>query len=239
MHEPRARKLPEGLRAVVFDLDGTLVDSAGEIAAALNATLHELQRAPLRRREVEALIGRGVRALVERALRLARVTATSVDDAVARFEAHYAENVGREARLFPGVREGLVRLEEAGVPMAVVTNKPRFFTEHLLQRLEILEFFDAIVAGDDGIPRKPAGDMIVVAARGLGVDVDSVLMLGDSENDVAAARNAGCPVWCVPYGYNEGRAPETLNCDRIVASVGAAAELLLERTAVAASRPAL
>src|SRR4051794_34001090 len=114
---------PESLRAVIFDLDGTLVDTAGEIAAALNMTLAELERAPLPQPEVEALIGRGVRVLVERALRLARVSGTPLDQAVARFERHYASRVGTQARLYPGVREGLIRLEAAGIPMAVVTNK--------------------------------------------------------------------------------------------------------------------
>ena len=215
------------LGAVIFDLDGTLVDTAGEIAAAVNLVLDELERAPLPRPEVEAMIGRGVRVLVERALRLARVSGTSLDDAVARFERHYAAQVGTQAQLYPGVREGLVRLEAGGYPLAVVTNKPRFFTERLLERLGVDRFFKACVAGDDGIPRKPAGDMLLAAARDLGADIDSVLMLGDSENDVLAARDAGCVVWCVPYGYNEGRPAATLDADRIVPSVHAAAELLL------------
>jgi phosphoglycolate phosphatase len=224
-------RLPAGsMKAVIFDLDGTLVDSAGEIAAALNATLAELDRPPFARREVEALIGRGVRVLVERALRIARVTGASLDQAVARFEAHYAANVGRHASLFPGVRDGLERLRADGISMAVVTNKPRYFTEQLLRSLEIDDFFAATVAGDDGIARKPAGDMLVAAARQLGVDLDSVLMIGDSENDVDAAREAGCVVWCVPYGYNEGRTPESLSCDRLVRSVQEAAELLLPST---------
>jgi phosphoglycolate phosphatase len=236
MRSPDGR-LPAGsVRAVIFDLDGTLVDSAGEIAAALNATLAELDRPPLALREVEALIGRGVRVLVERALRLARITSTPLDAAVGRFEAHYAANVGRHATLFPGVREGLVRLAEAAIPMAVVTNKPRFFTEHLLGSLGIERFFAALVAGDDGIARKPAGDMLLAAARAMAVDIDSVVMLGDSENDVEAARNAGCLVWCVPYGYNEGRPAESLSGDRLVPSVQAAAEILLRSLSVAGDR---
>ena len=216
-------------RAVIFDLDGTLVDSAGEIARALNRLLASHDRAPFARREVEALIGRGVRVLVERALRMARVTRASLDDAVGEFERFYAEELGTDAQLYPGVREGLLRLELAGIPMAVVTNKPRFFTERLLERLEVLSFFRCLVAGDDGVARKPAGDMLLAAARELGVDIDSVLMLGDSENDVLAARDAGCVVWCVPYGYNEGRPPASLDADRIVPGVLEAAQRLLER----------
>jgi phosphoglycolate phosphatase len=214
-------------RAVIFDLDGTLVDSAGEIASALGRTLRELERPPLPRDEVEALIGRGVRSLVERALQRVGAPATALEAALERFEAHYAATVGTEAILFPGVSEGLALLGRAGVGMAVVTNKPRYFTEQLLQRLGVEEAFGAVVAGDDGIQRKPAGDMLLAAARELGCDIDSAIMIGDSDNDILAARDAGCAVWCVPYGYNEGRPPEALACDRLVASVEEAARLLV------------
>ena len=87
--------------------------------------------------------------------------------------------------------------------------------------------FAAIVAGDDGIERKPAGDMLLEACRRMGTLPGETLMLGDSDNDVAAARAAGCPVWCVPYGYNEGRGPETLTCDRLVPTIAEAAREIL------------
>jgi phosphoglycolate phosphatase len=123
--------------------------------------------------------------------------------------------------------EGLQRLHEAGLKLAVVTNKPRFFTEQLLERAQVDRFFSAVVAGDDGVRRKPAGDMLVAACRGMGSEPSVTLMVGDSDNDVAAARAAGCPVWCVPYGYNEGRPAEELACDRIVPTLEEAARLLL------------
>ena len=219
---------PTPVNAVIFDLDGTLVDSAGEIMSALNATLAELGLAALPRPAVEALIGRGVRSLVERALAQQGIT-EGVDAAVARFEAHYAAAVGTQAALFPGVRGGLERLRSAGIRLGVVTNKPRFFTEQLLERLGVRALFDTVVAGDDGVPRKPRGDMLVAACRGMGREVAHALMIGDSDNDVSAARDAGCRVWCVPYGYTEGRGPESLACDRLVASIDAAAGLLLAR----------
>jgi phosphoglycolate phosphatase len=224
---PKATGAPrEDFRAVIFDLDGTLVDSAGEIALSLNQLLHELQRPQLPREAVEALIGRGVRSLVERALARAGGPA-DLDWAVGRFEEHYAAAVGTHAALFPGVHAGLAMLERAGMPMGVVTNKPRYFTEQLLQRLGVADMFGAVVAGDDGIPRKPAGDMLLAAARELGCDIDSTLMVGDSDNDILAARDAGCVVWCVPYGYNEGRPAEALACDRLVPTVEDAARLLI------------
>jgi phosphoglycolate phosphatase len=213
------------IRAVIFDLDGTLVDSAGEIAAALNTTLFELGLPPLPIPRVEAFIGRGVHVLVERALAELRAS-HHVEDAVRRFEAHYEKVVGTNAELYAGVMRGLEQLQTAGIPMAVVTNKPRAFTVKLLQRLEVDRFFKAVVAGDDGHRRKPEGDMLIAACACLGTRASASLMLGDSDNDVLAARAAGCPVWCVPYGYNEGRPADSLRCDRIVPSVEAAARLV-------------
>ncbi len=219
------------IRAVIFDLDGTLVDSAGEIAVALNRALDELGLASLEPGKIEALIGRGVRSLVERALLQVEGGALiDVDRATERFEAHYAQTVGTDARLFAGVMPGLRRFAAAGIPMSVVTNKPRLFTELLLDRLEVTEFLDCVVAGDDGIRRKPHGDMLLVACDRMGSEPPHSLMLGDSDNDILAARAAGCPVWCVPYGYNEGRGPETLACDRVVATIEEAAQKLVSDT---------
>ena len=218
--------IPGPVRAVIFDLDGTLMDTACEIDAALARTFAERGIAPLARREVDALIGRGMRSLVERALAL-RGKSAGVDAVVGRFEHHYADLVGTEARLFPRVAEGLELLRARNRKLAVVTNKPRMFTEKLLERAGVAGFFGTVVAGDDGIPRKPAGDMLVAACRQMGSKPAEALMLGDSDNDVAAARAAGCPVWCVPYGYNEGRPPETLACDRMVETVEDAARLVI------------
>ena len=214
------------IRAVMFDLDGTLVDTAGEITLAINRTLAELQLRALSKKSVENLIGRGVHSMVERSLQQGPATAIDVDAAVARFEDHYAKTVGSEALLFPGVAEGLMLLHEGGYPLAVVTNKQRYFTERLLEGLAVMPLFTALVTGDDGIRRKPYGDMLVAACRLLGSAPGATLMIGDSDNDVLAARAAGCPVWCVSYGYNEGRAPETLACDRLLTGVDVAARLL-------------
>jgi phosphoglycolate phosphatase len=214
--------------AVIFDLDGTLIDTASEIAAALNRTLSELKLRTLTQQQVQELIGRGVHSMVERALRQAGGASPPVDEAVERFESHYATTVGTEAELFPGVMPGLQRLHGSGYKLSVVTNKPRFFTEKLLERLDVMPFFAGLVTGDDGIRRKPHGDMLEAACRTMGSGVAASLMIGDSDNDVLAARAAGCPVWCVPYGYNEGRGPETLACDRLVPTVEEAARLLLE-----------
>ncbi len=230
---PAKPRGPDGrpIAAVIFDLDGTLVDSAGEICVALEAAFVGLGLRALPYKSVESLIGRGVRSLVERGLQQTAAATIDVDTAVAAFEQHYAGLVGTRATLFPGARDALETLSRHGVPMSVVTNKPRFFTEQLLLRLDVIDLFHGIVAGDDGIARKPAGDMLIAACHAMASEPPATLMLGDSDNDIVAARNAGCPVWCVPYGYNEGRPPETLACDRLVASLEEAARLVLESRA--------
>jgi len=213
--------------AVILDLDGTLMDTAGEIEAALGRAFAELGIPKPGSDEVRRLIGRGVRSLVERALQARAASRIDLEEAIARFERHYAALVGTEANLYPGALEGVRRLHAAQRHLAVVTNKPRAFTMALLQRVNVDSMIPVVVAGDDGIPRKPAGDMLRAACEKMGSHPGETLMLGDSDNDVIAARAAGCPVWCVPYGYNAGRAPETLACDRLVASVDEAARLLL------------
>ncbi len=215
--------LPQG---VIIDLDGTLIDTAREIARAMDRTLVDLKLERIPAREVERMIGRGVRTLMERALERAGAAGVDLDEAVERFEAHYAQTVGTTATLFPGVMPGLQRLRASGIKLAVVTNKPRFFTEQLLERAGIDGFFITVVAGDDGIPGKPRGEMLEAACKAMGSECAATLMIGDSDNDMLAARAAGCSVWCVPYGYNEGRAPETLACDRLVATIDEAARLI-------------
>ena len=219
--------IPDPVLAVIFDLDGTLMDTACEIDAALARTFEELGVPVLPTPDVVALIGRGVRSLVERALAKQSAGGIDLEHAVERFEEHYAALVGTQASLFPGVLDGMRALAAHGRKLAVVTNKPRYFTERLLEKAGVDSMMDAVVAGDDGIRRKPAGDMLQAACGKMGSTPRETLMVGDSDNDVLAARAAGCPVWCVPYGYNEGRPAETLACDRLVATVDEAARLIL------------
>jgi phosphoglycolate phosphatase len=224
VHFPMA-PISTPIRAVILDLDGTLVDTAEEIALALNETLAGLGLPVVSLEAATALIGRGVRSLVERAVEQVGATA-DIDHAVEVFEAQYERLVATRATLFPGVKEGLDAMRAAGMKLGVVTNKPRFFTEKLLAYVGVASLFDTVVAGDDGLRRKPFGDMIAAGAKNMGATIDETLMLGDSGNDVLAARDAGCLVWCVPYGYNEGRPAEALECDRMVATVLEAARLL-------------
>ena len=211
----------------MFDLDGTLMDTSSEIASAIDHALASFGLAPLGKTRVEALIGRGTRVLVERVLAVAGAGDVAIEEALRRFEAEYERIVGTDSFLYPGALAGMQRLRDAKVPMGVVTNKPRFFTQRLLDQVGATPYLCAVVAGDDGHTRKPAPDMLLAACARMGTDPAATVMLGDSDNDVVAARAAGCPVWCVPYGYNEGKPPEALACDRLVDDIGAAADLLL------------
>lgn len=211
----------------MFDLDGTLMDTSSEIAAAVDHALASFGLGPLGKARVEALIGRGTRVLMERALATEGTRVIDIGEALRRFEAEYERVVGTDSSLYPGALAGMRRLRDAKVPMGVVTNKPRLFTRRLLDQVGATPYLAVVVAGDDGHTRKPAPDMLLAACAGMGTDPAATLMLGDSDNDVLAARAAGCPVWCVPYGYNEGKAPAQLECDRLVDDIGAAADLLL------------
>ena len=214
------------IRAVLFDLDGTLADTAGEIARALERTFASLGLPALAEAEVRALIGRGIASLVERALARHGAGAQAAS-AIERFEQAYAETVGTTATLYPGATASLERLAAAGLPFGVVTNKARAFSVRLLERLGVGHRFASVVCGDDGWPKKPAADMLLAACTQLRSVPAETLLLGDSANDVLAARAAGCPVWCVPYGYNEGRPVETLGADRLVADLAEATDRVL------------
>ncbi|CAG1009751.1 phosphoglycolate phosphatase [Burkholderiales bacterium] len=208
--------------AVAFDLDGTLVDTVGDLAHALNRTLAEDGLAALPLATVRDLIGKGIRNLVARAYAIARGATPAGDEVgriVARHSAHYAATLGERSSPYPGVVEGLARLREGGLPLAVVTNKATRFVQPHLDRTAFADWFDAIVGGDDAAAKKPDAAPLALAAARLGVDVRRVLMVGDSGNDVACARAAGAPVVVVPYGYREGVSVQDLGADGIVESL--------------------
>jgi len=217
---PRAQ-----IRAVLLDLDGTLVDTAPDIAAAANAMLGALGRTTLPESRIAGFIGQGIATLVRRAL-----AATGGEDdearfagALASFEAAYLEHVADRSRPYPGVVTGLERLRAARVPLACVTNKASRFTLPLLASTGLRGYFGVVVSGDDVARKKPEPDALLAASGALGVTPGESWVIGDSRNDVRAARAAGCPVAVVPYGYREGLAVEALGADAIVASVEAAA----------------
>jgi phosphoglycolate phosphatase len=220
------------VRAVLFDLDGTLLDSAPDLAAAANRMLAELGLAPRDPAVIATYIGKGIPRLVERTLTGA-LDATADAALFARalpiYERYYAEESGRRSVPYTGVVDGLRMLREAGLPLACITNKAERFTVDLLERTGLNGFFGAVVCGDTVARKKPDPEPVLAACARLGVRSAEALMIGDSANDVQAARAAACPVWCVPYGYNEGRPVESLDCDAIVPDLAEAARRILGR----------
>jgi phosphoglycolate phosphatase len=216
--------------AIAFDLDGTLLDTVHDLAAAVNALLAELGHAPLPTGEVRTMIGKGMAELVRRALgRATGVSPAAVDeaelaDALARYQGHYAARLGHATLPFPGMIEGLERLAGMGFPLAIVTNKATRFVRPHLERAGIARFFSVVVGGDDLPAKKPHPAPLLHVAERFGVPPARLLMVGDSANDAQAARAAGCPVLLLPYGYNEGRPVHGVDADGIVESLVAVAD---------------
>lgn len=209
---------------VMFDLDGTLVDSALDLTAAVDNMLQAIGREPAGEERVRQWVGNGAQVLVKRALTgEIHPTEESLEPELfqAAFEvflAAYTQSNGRYARLYPGVEELLIHLQQAGVPMAVVTNKPMAFTTPLLKAMKIEQYFDQVLGGDSLPVKKPDPLPLLSVLEATGCAPEQALMLGDSRNDVDAARAAGCPVVCVSYGYNHGEPVENCSPDRVVDS---------------------
>jgi phosphoglycolate phosphatase len=204
-------------RAVLVDLDGTLVDSAPDLAAAANRMLAQLGAPPLPTATVRGFIGKGVANLVRRVLAsadgLAHVGEAS---ALAMFERHYTECNGRHSALYPGVLEGLSMLEWLGHPLACVTNKPRYYTTALLDAMGLSAYFGAVVCGDAATALKPDPAPLLSACRELDALPALGVMVGDSEADATAASRAGMPVYLVRYGYQDAAGLAALRCDGLI-----------------------
>jgi phosphoglycolate phosphatase len=204
---------------VVFDLDGTLIDSAGDIADVLNVVLAEIGTKTLPDQVVRQMIGSGARVLVERALAALDLTGKQpVEALVERFEEVYLALGAGRSQLYPGGREVLAELAAAGTVLAVCTNKPQPVTDVILDELGLRSAFAAVVGVRDGLPRKPAPDMLLTALRESGKPAGAAIMVGDSPIDVATARAAGIPIVAVSYGYSDV-APEELGADVVVDSL--------------------
>jgi phosphoglycolate phosphatase len=219
------------LQAVLFDLDGTLLDTAADISLALNRALAEQKLMSLPETQVRVLIGRGVPTLIARAIERLGAAGESSDPRLLleRFHFHYQrihELDEIQTRVYPGVMAGLAALHALSLRLAVVTNKPKKAAVDLLTRLGLSQWINAVVGGDSGMYRKPHPQPLLTACEELEVRPAQALMVGDSLTDVLAARAAGLAVVCVPYGYNEGADPRALPCDAFVESVGGLPDLL-------------
>jgi phosphoglycolate phosphatase len=206
---------PEAIRAIAFDLDGTLIDTAPDIDAALNSALHSAGLPGVRLAETRTWIGDGPQRLIERALAHLQVAPTDTlrADLRAAFDAHTLAEPMRLGRVFEGIAPLLARWH--GVrPMAVVTNKPTVLSRRVLEAAGLLPYFGAVCGADTLQQRKPAPTLLVEAAALLRVPIGSLLMVGDSVNDLRSAQAAGCPAAWVAWGYgawpDQDAAPGTL-----------------------------
>ena len=226
----RETMLSQPIRAVLFDLDGTLIDTLPDLHAAACAMLNDLGRPPLPLESIRAYVGRGIPNLIKRvlanSLHVAEDPNPAPPEAVASYRRHYARENGRNAKVYPGVLEGLASLRAQGVPLGVVTNKADTFIQPLLEQTGLSGYFEVLVGGDRLPKVKPDPMPLVWACGRLGVSPTETLFIGDSINDALAARAAGCPVFLLPYGYNEDRDVHELDCDAIVESVRDAVKLI-------------
>ncbi|MCO5098126.1 MAG: phosphoglycolate phosphatase [Burkholderiaceae bacterium] len=212
---------------VAIDLDGTLLDTVADLAAAVNAMLADLGRPALTEATVRSYVGKGARILVHRALSGSldgRVDDESAARGLASFERHYTRENGRSATIFPNVVEGLAAMRAKGLRLACVTNKPQAFADALLERTGLAGHFEFVIGGDV-LPRgKPDPMQLHHVCERLGLPPSRMVAIGDSLNDAQAARAAGIPVLIVPYGYNEGLPVGTIDADGIVADLLEAAQ---------------
>ncbi|MBS1191503.1 MAG: phosphoglycolate phosphatase [Rhodocyclaceae bacterium] len=212
-------------KSVTFDLDGTLLDTVADLAEACLRMLEDLGEPPRTPDEIHSFVGKGMAVLVERCLTRGHPPpAEQLHAGIESFKRHYSEVNGRFTLVYPGVMEGLQAWKATGAKMGVVTNKPGMFTEALLERMGMADFFDVIVSGDTTPNKKPHPEPILHACVVMGTRPVENIHVGDSRNDIQAARGAGCPVFCVPYGYNEGEPVDSADCDALVSDLPAALE---------------
>ncbi|WP_449414270.1 phosphoglycolate phosphatase [Pandoraea soli] len=229
----------DGIRAVLIDLDGTLVDTAGNFGMALNAMLADLGAAPVPTERLMTFVGKGTANLIRKTL-AERFADAEIDDLFERaqdkYEAVYTSINGAHTTLYPEVREGLAALRAAGLPVACITNKQHRFAVGLLAHYDLTDQFDLVYGGDSWPRRKPDPMPLVKACEVFGVSPAQAVLVGDSGNDAQAARAAGCRSLTVPYGYNHGESVQTIDTDGIVGSIlGAARAILPKATPALAS----
>lgn len=197
--------LKHRFKAVVFDLDGTLIDSVPDLRAALNRMLADLDRPSLVDDEVKTMVGDGVHVLVERALaaRGGGLTGDAFEAAFRRFLADYEANASVETRPFPGAEAALARLKQGGAGLGICTNKPQAATEAVLAALDLAPHVDAVVGGDavPGGGRKPDARHLLTVLEKLAVAPADAVLVGDSAADIGCARAARVPAIAVSFGY--------------------------------------
>lgn len=213
--------------SILFDLDGTLVDTAPDLLASLNAVLTRAGHRVVKPAELRSMVGHGVKALFEGAFEETGtpVSAEELTRYSDEFMAHYRENIARESRPFPGVVETLKRLADEGAKLGVCSNKPQELTDLLLAQLDLARHFGAVYGGGRAAHNKPAADHVLELVDALEGSRGRAVLIGDSTVDVAAARAAGIPVIVMSYGYTPVAATE-LGADAVADDFAALPELI-------------
>jgi len=220
--------VPVSVAAIVIDLDGTLLNTAPELCEAANRMLRDIDYTPVSQELLASYIGNGISWLVKRALTgdmHATPDAALYEHALPIFEKHYT-GLLLQSKTFDGVIEGLDAMKAAGFRLGCITNKVARYTEPLLKGIGLAKYFEIVLSGDTLPEKKPHPLPLLHAAKFFGVPIEKLLLIGDSLNDAVAARAAGCPVFCVPYGYNHGEPVETLDLDAVIANLPAALPLI-------------
>lgn len=216
---------------LVFDLDGTLADTARDLIATLNVLLTREGLPAVAPAAARDLVGAGAQALIERgfALHNAPLSPERIQPMVAEFLAHYEAHIADETCLFPGACAALDRFRDAGFRLAICTNKPERLARLLIDRLAVADRFDAICGRGSFLVHKPDPQMLHLTVAMAGGDPARMIMVGDSRTDVDTARNAGAPVIAVDFGYTDTPVA-ALKPDRIIShfdELWAAAQELL------------
>lgn len=212
---------PAAFKAVFFDLDGTLVDTAPEASEALNRTLAKYGVPAVKSEDVRSWFGRGARALLGEAIEnLGQGCDLPPEPELwAEFGGHYRDTSGEMSEAYPAVRETIESLREAGVKTALITNKDEMMAVRVVDSHGITELFDAHIYGDTFPTRKPDPGGIVRNLEAWGIDPADALLVGDSEIDAATGRNAGTQVWLASYGYMRGGSVYEADADRVIDSL--------------------
>ena len=211
---------------VMFDLDGTLVETAPEIMDAVNDVMRQFSLPDVAQKMVDDWIGHGTQELLVKAL--AQVTQSSAEavrssallsQVLPVYNTAYQARCGTRSHLYPQVHETLLALQQQGVKLAVVTNKEGRYTQVVLDVHQLSDLFDVVISGDTFPTKKPTPVGLVHCLERFGVTPERALFVGDSSIDVATARAAGVPVWVLPYGYNMGEPVQDCAPDRIIQDI--------------------
>lgn len=228
MNAPEPSRLA-GIRAAIIDLDGTMLHTAPDFHVAVNRMRAELALAPLDIETITNFVGKGTENLIRRVLGVdfaPEQVERQFAEAVSCYQNHYLAINGDYATVYPGVREGLDAMQDKGLRLACVTNKPIGFAIPLLEKTGLSRFFEVVYGGDSLPRKKPDPYPLLKVCEDFGLQPKQVVAIGDSSNDALAARAAGCPVLNVPYGYNHGQSIQEVDSDGIVPTLLDAALLL-------------